>query len=81
MRPMLRLTRPLRLSALSLFAGLAFGQAQSPIEPPSRALLRELTSQPRLAGTTGSHWGALFVARELERAGWEVELEPREVLL
>ncbi len=81
MRAMLRLTRLCLPSALFLLSGLALGQAQPPIEPPSRALLRELTSQPRLAGTTGSHWGALFVARELERAGWEVELEPREVML
>lgn len=49
--------------------------------PPSRALLREFTSRARLAGTTGSHWGALFVQRELEAAGWEVELDAREVLL
>lgn len=81
MRAMFRSQTLHVLGVLSLVASLALGQEPLTIEPPSRALLRELTSQPRLAGTTGSHWGALFVARELERAGWEVELEPREVLL
>jgi N-acetylated-alpha-linked acidic dipeptidase len=50
-------------------------------EPESRRLLREFTSQARLAGTSGSRWGASFVARELRRAGWEVEVDVREVLL
>jgi N-acetylated-alpha-linked acidic dipeptidase len=50
-------------------------------EAPSRRLLRELTQQPRLAGTTGSRWGAVLVERELLRAGWEVEIDAREVLL
>ena len=81
MRAMLHRPTLLRATSLCLLASLCLGQDPAHPEPPSRALLRELTSQPRLAGTTGSHWGALFVARELERAGWEVELEPREVLL
>lgn len=49
--------------------------------PPSRALLRELTAQPRLAGTIGSRVGAEIVARHLAAAGWSVELDEREVLL
>ncbi len=71
---------------LLLCAGLLLGpvgpraRAQD-TPPPSRALLLEFTRQARLAGTTGSHWGARFVARELERAGWEVEIDAREVLL
>ncbi|MFT7484825.1 MAG: N-acetylated-alpha-linked acidic dipeptidase [Candidatus Paceibacteria bacterium] len=56
------------------------GQATAP-EPISRGLLRELTRQPRLAGTSGSRWGARFVARKLEEAGWQVEIDEREVLL
>ena len=69
----------LSLFTLALLPALA--PAQSPSAPPSRALLRELTQQPRLAGTTGSRWGAVFVERELLRAGWEVEIDAREVLL
>ncbi len=67
------------LLGLALFASPLQAPATDP--PPSRALLRELTSQPRLAGTTGSHWGALFVMRKLEEAGWKTELDAREVLL
>lgn len=55
--------------------------AQSAAEPPSRALLRELTASTRLAGTTGSSFGAKVVARHLAAAGYEVELDSREVLL
>lgn len=49
--------------------------------PPSRALLRELTAQPRLAGTVGSKVGAEIVRRRLVAAGFEVELDERAVLL
>ena len=50
-------------------------------DPPSRELLLELTSTPRLAGTSGSVVGAKIVARRLEEAGWKVETDVREVLL
>lgn len=59
-------------------------QAQAPSAPSapvSRALLAELTEQPRLAGTIGSKVGADIVKRHLEAAGWKVELDEREVLL
>jgi len=55
--------------------------AQQTAGPPSRALLLELTSQARLAGTSGSRWGAELVARKLDEAGWQVEIDSREVLL
>ncbi len=55
--------------------------APSATSPPSRELLRELTAQPRLAGTIGSRVGAEIVKRRLEEAGWKVELDEREVLL
>lgn len=71
-----------RLPYLLLLATLAPpAQAQEEEAPPSRALLLEFTRQARLAGTSGSLWGARFVAGELERAGWQVELDEREVLL
>jgi N-acetylated-alpha-linked acidic dipeptidase len=66
---------------LPLLALPVLGPTQSTPYPPSRQLLRELTQQPRLAGTTGSRWGAVLVERELLRAGWEVEIDAREVLL
>lgn len=50
-------------------------------EPPSRALLKELTAQARLAGTSGSTFGADVVARHLRAAGWQVEIDEREVVL
>jgi N-acetylated-alpha-linked acidic dipeptidase len=50
-------------------------------DPPSRGLLLELTAEARLAGTTGSRFGADVVRRHLERAGFEVELDDRVVLL
>lgn len=53
----------------------------TPEEPRSRALSRALTSSARLAGTSGSEVGARTVARTLEKAGWTVELDRREVLL
>lgn len=49
--------------------------------PPARALLLELCESPRLAGTSGSRIGARMVARHLAQAGFEVELDEREVLL
>lgn len=66
------------LLCLSLLAIPATAQDSA---PPSRRLSLELTRQARLAGTTGSHWGARFVARELELAGWSVEIDARDVLL
>ena len=47
----------------------------------ARALSLELTATPRLAGTIGSHTGARVVARHLAAAGWQIELDEREVLL
>ncbi|MDZ4771645.1 MAG: M28 family peptidase [Planctomycetota bacterium] len=68
----------------ALFAALALlVQASPPATdaPPSRALLLELTAQPRLAGTIGSKVGAEIVAKHLRAAGFEVEIDEREVLL
>ncbi len=56
-------------------------QAAGQGAPPARALARELTSSSRLAGTSGSAWGARLVSRVLRKAAWEVELDSREVLL
>lgn len=53
----------------------------APGDPPSRALVRELCETTRLAGTSASQVGARQVARRLSEAGWEVELDPRVVLL
>ncbi|MBI5434257.1 MAG: M28 family peptidase [Planctomycetes bacterium] len=50
-------------------------------EPASRTLARELSTFTRLAGTSGSEVGAAWAARELERAGFTVELDRREVVL
>ena len=61
-------------------AALVLALPQDPV-PPARALSLELTSTPRLAGTTGSLVGARICARHLEAAGWEVELDERLVLL
>jgi len=72
------------LPCLLLLAPPAPGRPSSSAqqgEPPSRRLSRELTRQPRLAGTTGSRFGAVFVERELRAAGWEVEVDVREVVL
>ncbi len=49
--------------------------------PPSRALLSEFASEPRLAGTSGSLRAAKFVRRVLEEAGWSVEFDERAVCL
>ncbi len=62
----------------ALFLSSALAQVEA---PPSRALLAELASRPRLAGTAGSHWGAELVAKHLSEAGFEVEIDSREVLL
>jgi len=50
-------------------------------DPPARALLRELCETTRLAGTRASLVGAEQVARRLAAAGFEVEIEPRVVML
>ena len=50
-------------------------------EPPSRALSRELCAANRLAGTSGSLRAARWLSGHLERAGWEVEIDFRVVLL
>lgn len=66
---------------LFLAAALCF-QADAPeAAPASRALLLELAAEPRLAGTSGSLQGAKVAARHLAAAGWQVELDEREVLL
>lgn len=54
---------------------------EPPADPPSRELLLELTRSSRLAGTSGSQTGADFVARVMREAGFEVEIDEREVLL
>ena len=56
-------------------------QDPAPPRERARALSLELTAAPRLAGTIGSLQGALVVARRLEAAGWQVELDQRVVLL
>ncbi len=59
--------------------GFAATAANDP--PPARALLLELCESTRLAGTSGSRIGARMVSRHLEKAGFQVELDEREVLL
>jgi N-acetylated-alpha-linked acidic dipeptidase len=67
------------LATLSLSLGT---QVPAPAEEaPARALLLELTRSSRLAGTCGSQTGADFVARVMREAGFEVEIDEREVLL
>lgn len=68
------------MSPLPLLS-FALALAQVGEAPPSRALLLELTAQPRLAGTIGSKVGADIVAGHLRAAGWQVEIDEREVLL
>jgi len=75
LRPILR---SLRLAALAAWPSAA---AVAQEEPPARALLRELTSTTRLAGTVGSLRGAEIVRRHLAAAGWEVEYDDRAVVL
>lgn len=71
----------------STFAGIGLSMAAvAPAEPArgepeSRRLARELAGFTRLAGTSGSKVGAEWAKRELERAGFSVELDEREVLL
>lgn len=68
--------------AAALAPSLSLAPLQdSPAAPPARALLKELTTSPRLAGTVGSEWGAKLVGRWLEEAGFEVEFDEREVML
>ena len=57
--------------------------AQAPFAqaPPSRALSMDLCAVPRLAGTAGSLHAANWVAGELRKAGFEVGIETRGVLL
>lgn len=70
-----------RVLALPLLLTTIHGQVSEDEGPPSRALLMELTGSPRLAGTSGSLNGAKIVARHLREAGFEVEIDEREVLL
>lgn len=68
--------------SLGLWAAPAGARTQeAKPSPRSRELLLELCSTTRLAGTSGSQVGAAIVARHLRAAGWEVELDEREVLL
>lgn len=64
-----------------LLVALVLAAQGTPPDPPSRALLLELTRSSRLAGTCGSRTAADFVARELEKAGFAAELDQRQVLL
>ncbi len=68
-------------TALGLAVQTASPQGSAPADPPSRALLLELTAQPRVAGTIGSIVGADICARHLREAGWKVEIDEREVML
>lgn len=70
-----------RLAPLALAAAVAAPPGLCGEEPRARELHRALTAQPRLAGTSGSLWGARTVARVLTAAGWQVEVETRQVLL
>ena len=79
-RPILGAPPMLSLLVALLSASPAQVPAQSDA-PPSRALLLELTRSSRLAGTSGSKTGADFVAGVLKQAGFEVEIDEREVLL
>ncbi|MDP6954858.1 MAG: M28 family peptidase [Planctomycetota bacterium] len=72
--------RPRITLALLVACGLAL-QAFPQGEPPARGLALDLTGTARLAGTSGSAWGARHLSRVLRAAGWEVEIESREVLL
>jgi len=62
---------------LYLWAALVLGQEA----PPARELSRQLTVEPRLAGTAGGERAAVFVAGVLRAAGFTVELDRRIVLL
>lgn len=67
--------------ALLLVQGAPQEAPSDPAAARARELSLELTGAPRLAGTIGSAWGASVVARHLAAAGWEVEIDEREVLL
>jgi hypothetical protein len=70
------------LALLGPARALASGASDGPPDaPPARELLVELTASARLAGTSGSAFGAEVVARALERAGFEVDVDERVVLL
>lgn len=69
-------------ASAALFLALAvFAGQEAPEEVRARAIVRDLCASPRLAGTSGSLVGARTAARYLEAAGWQVELDAREVLL
>lgn len=65
----------------ALLLALTCSLAPAQDDPPSRALLLELTATPRLAGTPTSYRAVEVVSRVLTEAGWEVEVDSREVLL
>ena len=68
-------------SPAALLLALALVPQDPASAPPSRELLKGFTERPRVAGTSGSEWGAQWVAAQLEAAGWEVERDERIVLL
>jgi len=73
---------PLPPALLALALALVSASAQAPSDPPpSRALSMELCREPRLAGTRGSQRAAEWVAAKLEAAGWQAQIESRNVLL
>tara|TARA_R110002072_G_scaffold140548_11_gene284900 strand:- start:6810 stop:8948 length:2139 start_codon:yes stop_codon:yes gene_type:complete len=83
----LRRSRPIALflglvtTGLWLAAPPSSADGRTDDAPPSKALLHELCSGTRLAGTRGSVRTADFVTRVLEDAGWSVERDSRDVLL
>jgi N-acetylated-alpha-linked acidic dipeptidase len=68
-------------SPAALLLALALVPQNPASAPPSRELLKSFTERPRVAGTSGSEWGAQWVAAQLEAAGWTVERDERIVLL
>lgn len=68
-------------SSAALLLTVALVPQDSAQAPPSRELLKSFTERPRVAGTSGSEWGARWVAAQLEAAGWEVDRDERVVLL
>lgn len=70
----------MRAALLLLPLPLLPGNA-APDDPPSRELLLELTATPRLAGTPTAYRAVEVVEGVLREAGWEVEVDSREVLL
>ena len=65
----------------ALLAGLLSTLAHGQEGPPSRALLLDLTATSRLAGTATSYRAVEVVSGVLKEAGWQVEVDSREVLL